>query len=81
MASELILYSTDHCALCDEALDLLLSMPELAGSTVRVVDVAADDLLLEALGELIPVLEIRGAAAAARLEWPFDASAVLLALG
>ena len=80
---ELILYSTDHCTLCDQALELLISMPELAGQTVRVVDVATNDDLLSRYGERLPVLELNAAAddsAARMLDWPFDASSVLGAL-
>ena len=78
---ELILYSTDHCSLCDEALELLLSMPELAGQSVRVLDVATNDQLLDRYGERLPVLEVRAADAAHRLlDWPFDSQGVLSAL-
>lgn len=56
----LVLYSTDHCALCEEALDLLFSMPELRGLALRVVDVADDDALLRRYGERIPVLRMDG---------------------
>ena len=78
---ELILYSTDHCSLCDEALELLLSMPELAGQSVRVVDVATDDQLLDRFGERLPVLEVRALVVAARLlDWPFDSQTVVRAL-
>ena len=72
---ELVLYSTDHCTLCDQALELLFSMPELAGQPLRVVDVATDDALLDRFGERLPVLELYGADV--RLDWPFDAQAVL----
>ena len=72
---ELVLYSTDHCTLCDQALELLFSMPELAGQPLRVVDVATDDELLERFGERLPVLELYGADT--RIDWPFDAQAVL----
>ncbi|MCB1686479.1 MAG: glutaredoxin family protein [Pseudomonadales bacterium] len=67
---DLVLYSTDHCTLCDAALDLLLSMPELGGCSVRVVDVAVDDALLQRYGERIPVL----AAVKERVEFtgPFE---------
>ena len=75
---ELILYSTEHCSLCDEALELLFSMPELAGQSVRVVDVATDDQLLARFGERLPVLEVRAAGADARLlDWPFDSQTLL----
>lgn len=71
----MILYSTDHCTLCDRALELLFSMPELAGQPLRVVDVATDDELAERLGERLPVLEVRGTDR--HLEWPFDADDVI----
>jgi hypothetical protein len=80
MSLELVLFSTDHCTLCDEALDMLLSMPELAGRSVRVIDVAEDAELLDSLGERIPILEVRGRGTVAncvRLEWPFDSEDVV----
>jgi hypothetical protein len=80
---ELVLYSTDHCTLCDQALELLFSMPELAGQAVRVVDVATDDALLSRYGERLPVLELTAAAEDSTvriLDWPFDAGSVLGAL-
>lgn len=54
----LTLYSTSHCSLCDQALDLLFSMPGLAGVQLQVVDVADDDSLFERYGEKIPVLRL-----------------------
>ncbi len=69
---DLVLLSTDHCTLCERALDLLLSMPELRGRALRVVDVAGDDALLERYGERVPVLRIGGR----ELDWPFDAEDV-----
>jgi len=80
MSSELILFSTDHCTLCDEALELLLSMPELAGRSVQVVDVAADPELVDRYGEKLPVLEIHQDGTARQLEWPFDAQRVRQAI-
>ena len=74
---ELILYSTEHCSLCDEALELIFSMPELAGHSVRVVDVALDEDLLERFGERLPVLEFQVADTAGQvLDWPFDSQTV-----
>ena len=49
--NSLVLYSTDHCTLCDEALDLLLSMPELSGWSLTVIDIATDPALIERYGE------------------------------
>lgn len=68
----LTLLSTEHCSLCERALDLLLSMPELRGLTLRVVDVARDDALLERYGERLPVLLW----AERELDWPFGPAEV-----
>lgn len=52
----LILYSTAHCQLCEEAMELLMDMPNLNAVQLDVVDVANDDGLLERYGQRIPVL-------------------------
>lgn len=89
MSAFLMLLSTDHCELCDEALSMLFSMPELAGLELRVVDVAEDDELLERYGEHVPVLQLFTAAdveadaqpqLAMSLDWPFTADSVGRAL-
>lgn len=54
----LVLYSTDHCTLCDEVLDLLLSMPELSGWSLTVIDIAADAALIEQYGDRLPVIRV-----------------------
>ena len=69
----LTLLSTEHCSLCERALDLLLSMPELRGVTLRVVDVARDDALLERYGARVPVLVRAGR----ELDWPFGPAEVV----
>jgi hypothetical protein len=63
----LVLYSTDHCALCEQALDLLLSMPEAAGATLHVVDVAGSEELVARYGARLPVLAV----GEAEFAWPF----------
>jgi hypothetical protein len=67
------LLSTDHCSLCEQALDLLLGMPQVAGLELVVVDIAADSRLVEAYGERIPVLRALGE----ELDAPFSADQVL----
>ena len=67
-----MLYSTDHCALCEEALATLFSMPELQGWALKVIDVAADPGLLERYGERIPVLAANGI----EHDGPFDQAAL-----
>jgi Glutaredoxin-like domain (DUF836) len=51
-----ILYSRSYCHLCDDMLDALRAMPEAAGLSVEVVDVDADDVMLRAYDERVPVL-------------------------
>ena len=76
-----MLFSTDHCSLCEQALDLLLSMTELQGYSVRVVDVVEDAALTEQYGERLPVLQVTGPAGSVLLDWPFEAERILDALG
>ena len=71
-----IMYSTDYCTLCEQALDLLLSMPELAGVQLEVVDIAGDPGLEERYSECLPALVLIGSATQSELTWPFDAKAV-----
>ncbi len=73
--ADLVLYSTDACHLCEQALDMLLGMSELAGRQLEVIDIAADDDLVARFGESIPVLQI----GASRLYWPFGPGDVLVA--
>ena len=72
----LTLYSTDHCTLCDAALELLFSMPELRGAALRVVNVAADAGLMRRYGERLPVLCLGDR----ELDAPFDRNQVLALL-
>jgi len=55
---------------------MLASMPELAGTGLTVVDIAAgyanDDALIAQYGERIPVLAVAGL----ELDWPFNAADV-----
>tara|TARA_B100000902_G_C27166658_1_gene841586 strand:+ start:96 stop:341 length:246 start_codon:yes stop_codon:yes gene_type:complete len=66
---EIIFYTTQHCSLCDAALDLLLSLPEARGFGLTTLDIAADQNLLNEFGERIPVIAIGDV----QLDAPFDA--------
>ena len=66
---EIILYTTQHCSLCDAALDVLLSLPEARGFRLTTLDIATNENLLEEFGERIPVIAIGDA----QLDAPFDA--------
>lgn len=61
---------TASCSRCDEALDWLLSMPELRGCALRTLEVMAEEALYDAYAERVPVLRIHGD----ELDWPFDAA-------
>lgn len=56
-------------------------MPELAGRSVDVVDVAEDESLWVRYGERLPVLRIVRPQGAMELDWPFVAADVLAQLG
>ena len=67
--NRLTLYSTSHCSLCEQALDLLIVTPEVAGMQLEVVDVTTDDELIKVYGARIPVLRL----GSAELDAPFGA--------
>jgi hypothetical protein len=66
---EIVLYTTEHCSLCDAAMDLLLSIPEIRGCTLRTLDIATSDQLMVEFGQRSPVVAIGDA----QLDAPFDA--------
>jgi hypothetical protein len=74
----LTLYSTSGCHLCERALELLRSMPELARHTVIEVDVALDRDVLARYGARIPVIAI--GRSGVEVDWPFNADDVIAAL-
>ena len=66
---EIILYTTQHCSLCDAAFDMLLSLPEARACSLTTLDIATDEILMDQFGERIPVVAIGDA----QLDAPFDA--------
>ena len=70
---QLKFYTTAHCSLCEQALDLLLSTPELVGYQVQSIDIADTPELLERYGTKIPVLEFNGS----ELSAPIDKNGLL----
>lgn len=71
---EIVLYTTEHCSLCDAAMDLLLSLPEIRGCTLRTLDIATSDQLMVEFGSRIPVIVVGDA----QLDAPFDAEKLRL---
>ena len=70
MTKQLILYSTSNCHLCDSAQSLLINCAK--AFTLKIIDIADNDSLLERYGVRIPVL-LRDDTKA-ELNWPFDAN-------
>ena len=76
MRQSVILYSTEHCSLCDQALGWLLAARCMLGVTLNVVDVSADETLLARYGAHIPVLRI----GEQDIPWPFAEAAIKVLL-
>ena len=72
MQQSLEFLTTSGCHLCEEALDLLMAIPQLAGVTLVTIDVADHPTLLNDYGTQIPVLRCGDAT----LCWPFSAADV-----
>ena len=68
---KLVLYSTSHCHLCEQAADLLAQ----AGVEAEHVDIVEDDALLESYGTRIPV--VKRLDNGEEIGWPFDAAMML----
>ncbi len=81
-SAELVLLSTSACSACELALDLLFSMPELAATTLSVVDIVDDPALVQRYGSQIPVLlRMHEQTAQSELCWPFTAEQVAVWIG
>lgn len=70
----LLLYTTECCHLCEQALNVLLNLEPVESFSLERVDIAASDVLIERYGERIPVLQV--APDGRELGWPFDAMQV-----
>ena len=75
-SGDLILYVTDHCELCDRALDMIISSPMIGGNMLTTVDISLSDRLFAQYGEAIPVLVV----GTTRLNWPFTVDDIVAAL-
>ena len=68
-----VLYMTDQCSLCEEALEALMASKALRGWSIRAIDIMQSEDLTAVLGERIPVLELDGV----QLDWPFNEADLL----
>ncbi|WP_038291304.1 glutaredoxin family protein [Zooshikella ganghwensis] len=67
---KLILYSTEGCHLCEQALCLINSTSHISSIDIEIVDIAVCDKLIALYGVHIPVLEDK--LREKKLFWPFD---------
>ncbi|MEX0732025.1 MAG: glutaredoxin family protein [Aquisalimonadaceae bacterium] len=70
MKGSLLLYGTSHCHLCAQAEAILADVGSAKRITVRHVDIAEDDALMQRYGLRIPVLSTTDGDK--ELNWPFD---------
>lgn len=73
MSRTFILYSSEGCHLCEQA--LALCYQQLAPASIEIVDIVDDDTLVELYGVHIPVLE--RITDGQKLFWPFNAKQIL----
>lgn len=72
---QFILYGTDFCQLCDEALELVEQALEGKDYDLDVVDISHSDELMEQYAYSIPVLKYLDCEC--ELNWPFTSIEVL----
>jgi len=70
---KLILYGTDFCQLCDEALEVVEQALEGRSYQLEVVDISTSDELMAKYAYTIPVLRLENA----ELGWPFSSCDIL----
>ena len=73
--SQLTLYSTLGCHLCDDAKSIIWSVLPHFDTTLGEVDIADDDALIEAYGVRIPVVKLNDRDD--DLGWPFTAEQLI----
>ena len=78
MNAELIIYTGDHCHLCEQAKELLRPLLEQKGVALREVNIVADAALQERYGLRIPVILLPDGR---EKGWPFTAAQISRLLG
>ena len=69
MATNLKLYSTSYCHLCEQAEDMLISLVKLHPIAWETIEIIDDEVLLGLYGNSIPVL--KRVDTNQELAWPF----------
>ncbi len=70
MAIHLLLYGTDGCHLCEDAIRMVHEALSDYDLTVQEIDIVEDNALLNRYGQRIPVVKRVGGLE--ELSWPFD---------
>lgn len=74
--TQLVLYTTSHCHLCEQALTLLISVKQQYAINWLTKEISEDDDLIEKYGIRIPV--IQRVDNQSELNWPFSAEDIVM---
>lgn len=74
--TQLILYTTSHCHLCEQALALLINLEDQYAISWLTKEISDDDDLIEKYGIRIPV--IQRIDNQSELNWPFSADDIVM---
>lgn len=74
--TQLVLYTTSHCHLCEQALTLLINLKQQYAINWLTKEISDDDDLIEKYGIRIPV--IQRVDNQSELNWPFSAEDIVI---
>jgi predicted DCC family thiol-disulfide oxidoreductase YuxK len=74
--TQLVLYTTSHCHLCEQALELLIKLKEQQPIQWLAKEISGDDGLIEKYGIRIPV--IQRVDNQSELNWPFSEDDIVM---
>jgi hypothetical protein len=74
--TQLVLYTTSHCHLCEQALTLLINVKQQYAINWLTKEISEDDDLIEKYGIRIPV--IQRVDNQSELNWPFSAEDIVM---
>lgn len=74
--TQLVLYTTSHCHLCEQALELLIRLKEQYAINWITKEISDDDDLIEKYGIRIPV--IQRIDNQSELNWPFSENEIVM---
>lgn len=74
--TQLVLYTTSHCHLCEQALELLIRLKEQHAINWITKEISDDDDLIEKYGIRIPV--IQRIDNQSELNWPFSENDIVM---